>query len=373
MALILNEEQKMLKDSAADFLKERSPIESLRRLRDTKDKQGYDTQVWQEMIEMGWTGLNIAEQYGGLGFGYVGLGQILEEIGRTLACSPLISSVVLGGALVNLIGTEAQKSILLSEIANGNMIVTAALDETNQHNPLVVNTMASKTEHGFVINGQKKFVLDGHIANQIIVSARTDSGIQLFVIPSDSEGLSVNQRILMDHRNASDISFENVSVPSSALLGKQEDAAEMIPKALDVARICLSAEMLGSMQEAFERTIAYLKERQQFGVPIGIFQGLQHRAAHMYCEIELCKGLVMKALQAIDMDSPDLAKLASTAKAKCGEVLQLVTNEAIQMFGGIGMTDDEEIGFFLKRARVAQQTFGDYNYHYDRYARLSGF
>ena len=162
----------MLKDSAADFLKERSPVESLRRLRDTNDKIGYDTQVWQEMIEMGWAGLNIAEQYGGLGFGYVGLGQILEETGKTLTSSPLISNVVLGGALIDLMGTDAQKSILLSEIANGNVIVTAALDESTQHNPLVVNTKASRNGDNFVINGQKKFVLDGQVADQIIVSAQ---------------------------------------------------------------------------------------------------------------------------------------------------------------------------------------------------------
>lgn len=373
MPLILNEEQQMLKTSAADFLKEKSPIESLRKLRDTKDATGYDSQLWQEMIDMGWTGLNIAEKYGGLGFGYVGLGQVLEETGRTLTASPLISNVVFGAAIINLAGSEAQKEILLSEISAGNLLTTVAFEESNHHRPMQVNTTAVSSGDGYVINGSKKFVLDGHVADQIIVSAKTDKGIQLFIVPSDANGVQINRRIMMDSRNAADITFHNVHIPSSARLGNDEDASAHLEGALDMARICLSAEMLGSMQEAFERTVAYLKERQQFGVPIGIFQGLQHRAAHMFCEIENCKGIVLGALQAIDGGHPKLAQMASSAKAKCGEVLQLVTNEGIQMFGGIGMTDDEEIGFFMKRARVAQQTFGDYNYHYDRYARLNGF
>jgi len=373
MALVLTEEQQMLKTSASDYLKEKSPIESLRKLRDTDDSLGYDAAVWNEMVEMGWTGLNIAEAYGGLGFGYVGLGQILEETGRTLTAAPLISNVCFGAALINLAGSDAQKEILLSEISMGNLITTVAFEESAKHRPLDVATTATANGDGYEINGDKKFVLDGHVANQLIVSARTDKGIQLFMVPTDTSGVHIKRRKMMDSRNAADITFENVQIPASARLGDDGDASAHLEGALDIARICLSAEMLGNMQEAFERTVAYLKERQQFGVPIGIFQGLQHRAAHMFSEIELCKGIVLAALQAIDGNHPQLAQMASTAKAKCGEVLQLVTNEGIQMFGGIGMTDDEEIGFFMKRARVAQQTFGDFNYHYDRYATVKGF
>lgn len=373
MPLVLTEEQQMLKSSAADYLKEKSPVESLRKLRDTNDAQGYDTAVWKEMVEMGWTGLNIAEEYGGLGFGYVGLGQVLEETGRTLTASPLISNVVLGATLINLAGSDAQKEVLLSEISMGNMISTVAFNEHNTFRPLKVDTTASLDGDHYTINGTKKFVLDGHIADQLIVSAKTDKGIQLFMVPADTAGITVEKKIMMDSRNAADISFNNVKVPSSARLGADTDASLQLTLALDIASICLSAEMLGSMMEAFERTVGYLKERQQFGVPIGIFQGLQHRAAHMFSEIELCKGVVLMALQAIDKNDMRLPGIASACKAKCGEVLQLVTNEAIQMYGGIGMTDDEEIGFFMKRARVAQQTFGDYNYHYDRFAKLNGY
>ena len=177
----------------------------------------------------------------------------------------------------------------------------------------------------------------------------------------------------MDSRNAANITLKSVKVKDSDLIGAEGEGLAIIEKTMDIARIGLAAEMLGTMQEAFERTVAYLKERQQFGVPIGVFQGLQHRAAHMYCEIENCKSVVIAALQAVDAGSSKMPIMASLAKAKLGEVLQLVTNEAIQMFGGIGMTDDEEIGFFLKRARVVQQTLGDYNYHLDRYAKLNGY
>lgn len=363
----------MLKSSAADYLKEKSPVESLRKLRDTKDAKGYDVAVWKEMVDMGWTGLAIDEAYGGLGFGYVGLGQVLEETGRTLTASPLIANVAFGASVINYAGTTAQKEILLSEISMGNLITTVACEESTNHKPLKVATTATVDGDNYVINGSKKFVLDGHVADQLIVSAKSDKGIQLFMVPADSDGVEIDRRIMMDSRNASNINFNNVKVPTSARLGDDKDATMALVMGLDIARICLSAEMLGSMQEAFERTVAYLKERQQFGIPIGRFQGLQHRAAHMFSEIEICKGIVLASLQAIDKGDFRLPGFASACKAKCGEVFQLVTNEAIQMYGGIGMTDDEEIGFYMKRARVAQQTFGDYNYHYDRYATLNGF
>jgi len=178
---------------------------------------------------------------------------------------------------------------------------------------------------------------------------------------------------MMDSRNAASIEFSHVKLGHEALLGAENQAGSIIEKVLDIARIGASAEMLGSMSEAFERTLTYLKERQQFGKSIGSFQALQHRAAIMFSEIELCKSLVLKSLQAIDKDSPKLPLLASMTKAKVGETFQLVSNEGVQLFGGIGMTDDEAIGFFLKRARITQHAFGDKNYHLDRFAKLNGF
>ena len=379
MALIITEEQTMLKDSAKEFCKNRAPVAALRLLRDEKSKTGYDTNVWNEMVEMGWTSLTIPEAFGGLDFGYVGLGQILEETGRTLTASPLVSNILLGCTAITLAADVTQKEMLLPAIASGELVITMAIDETNRHHPNKVSTSATSTDGGYLINGKKVFVLDGHTAHQIIVVARTSGetndkdGLSLFLVDAKSEGVSIERTIMMDTRNAATITFNNVKVNANNLLGEEGQASAAIEKTLDIARIGLSAEMLGSMLEAFERTMTYLKERQQFGVTIGSFQALQHRAAEMYAEIELCKSLVLKSLQAIDSDSKALPMLASMTKAKVSETIQLVSNEGVQMFGGIGMTDDEEIGFFLKRARVTQQTFGDANFHLDRYAKMNGY
>ncbi|MDF1865896.1 MAG: acyl-CoA dehydrogenase [Saprospiraceae bacterium] len=373
MALILNEEQQMLKTSAKEFLKERAPVEALRKLRDERSETGFDRQMWNEMAEMGWACLTISESYGGLDFGYVGLGQILEETGRTLTASPLISNVLLGTTAINLAASNTQKEALLPIIAEGKMLVTLALDESTRHNPIQINTTASKEGDSYVLNGKKVMVLDGHVTDKFVVAAKTENGVSLFLVDAKSDGISIQRVIMMDSRNSATLQFENVKISASSLLGEEGQGAATIEKILDIARIGLSAEMVGSMTEAFERTVAYLKERKQFGVPIGSFQALQHRAAQMFCEIELCKSLVLKSLQAIDANEENLPILASMTKAKVSETLQLVSNEGVQMFGGIGMTDDEEIGFFLKRARVAQQTFGDANYHIDRFAKLSGY
>lgn len=375
MPLILTEEQTMLKTSAKEYLKERAPVNALRKLRDERDETGFDRQVWQEMTEMGWASLTIPEAYGGLNFGYTGLGQILEEMGRALTASPMVSTCLLGTTAINLAGNEKQKETLLPAIADGKLIVSLALDEANRHNPSSISTTATKSEGGYVLNGKKVFVLDGHVADKYIIVARTadNSGISMFIVDAQTEGINCQRTIMMDSRNAANLTFDNVKVEASALLGEAGKGGDVLNKILDIARIGLSAEMLGAMLEAFDRTIAYLKERKQFGVTIGSFQALQHRAAEMYSEIELCKSLVLSALQAIDKDSPKLPILASMTKTKVGETFKLVSNEAVQMFGGIGMTDEEEIGFFLKRARVAQHTFGDANYHLDRFAKMQGF
>ncbi len=375
--LTINEEQKLLKASVRDFLTSRSPVAALRKLRDEKSPEGIDRQLWVGMCEMGLSGLTISEAYGGLDFGYLGLGQLLEETGRTLTASPLISTVLLATTAINLTGSEAQKKSLLPKLALGQMIIALAHEEKAHHHPSHVATKAKLQGKGYVLNGHKTFVLDGHIADKMFVVARTEGkvdepkGIALFLVNADAKGLTVERTQMMDSRNAAKIILDNVLVPEDQRfeLGNYDT----LVKIYDIGCIGLAAEMLGSAQECFERTLAYLKERQQFGVPIGSFQALQHRAAKMFIDIELSKSVVIKALQAIDNNAPDLSQLASLAKAKLGETIQLVSNEAIQMHGGIGMTDDAEIGFFLKRARVAQQILGDGPYHLDRYARLRGF
>ncbi len=370
MALVLTEEQSMLKSSAREYLKENAPVAALRKLRDDRDEKGYDPAVWKAMAEMGWASLTIPENYGGLDFGYTGLGQILEETGRTLTASPLVSTVLLGTTLIKQGGSEAQKAALLPEIAEGNLLVALAAEESSAHKPTKIAATYTSLGKTHAVSGKKVFVLDGHVADKFIVSATRDGKTSLLIVNADAKGVQVERTIMMDSRNAANVTFDNAE---ATLLGEEGNGITVLETTLDIARIGLAAEMLGTTSEAFDRTIAYLKERQQFGVPIGVFQGLQHRAAHMYCEIENCKSIVIAALQAVDKGSKKVPMLASLAKAKLGKTLQLVSNEAIQMFGGIGMTDDEEIGFFLKRARVAQQTFGDYNYHLDRYAKMNNY
>lgn len=381
MSLVLNEDQLMLQQSARDFCREQAPVAVLRCLRNSRDPDGYSTELWQAMVALGWAGMAIPEAYGGFGFGYSGLGLVLEETGRTLVPMPLVSTVLLSASLINLAGNEEQKLELLPGIASGDSVVALALEETAIHNPLHIELKAVRTGSGYILNGVKDFVLDAHVADQFIVVARTEGetgqqdGISLFMVDASSLGVEVQKLNMVDSRNAGNVSFVNVEVPDEALLGQENKGWPALSRTLDIGRIGLAAEMLGGIQEVFERTVEYMKQRTQFGVPIGAFQALQHRAAIMYSEIELCKSLVLKALNELDRgeEAEDIPALASMCKAKLSDVYMLVTNEGVQMHGGIGMTDEFDIGFFLKRARVAQQTLGDAAFHRDRYASLRGF
>ncbi len=371
----------MLKDAAKDFCSEKSPIDVLRKLRDTKDDNGFDKNLWSQMVELGWAGMTFPEAYGGFDFGYGGLSVILEETGRTLVSSPLISTVLLSGSAINLGGTDVQKSELLPPIVTGDLLVSFALEETAVHAPAKTNLQAKKNGNSYSLNGKKTCVLDGHVADKFIVVSRTsgkagdESGISLFVVDSKTKGISIERNWMVDSRNSSTISFENVEVSDSDLLGKVDEGFTLLDQVLDIGRIGLSAEMLGSIQHVFDITIQYLKDRSQFGVVIGAFQALQHRAAYMYSEIELCKSLVRNAFSELDAGcSPEeLAKIASATKAKLSEAVQTITNEGVQMHGGIGVTDEFEMGFYLKRGRVAQQSLGGESFHRDRYASLNGF
>ena len=382
MALVLSEDQQMLKDSAKNFCQQSSPLSVLRKLRDTRDETGFDKQVWQQMLELGWAGMTVPEAYGGFAFGYGGLGVVLEESGRTLTSSPLIPTVLIGVSAINELGSEAQKQELLPKVIGGELLLALALDEQTTHAPSHITTTASKTDSGYSINGEKTFVLDGHVADKLIVVARTsgdpdsEEGISLFLVDNNSPGLEITRTLMVDNRNSAQIRLTNVEVSTAGLLGDIDKGFSGLDRVLDIARIGLAAEMLGSIQEVFDRTIEYLKQREQFGVLIGSFQGLQHRAATMYSEIELCKSAVRAALAALDNPAAmriEIAELASIAKAKLSEVFFLVSNEGVQMHGGIGMTDEFDIGFFIKRARVAQQFLGDATFHRNRYATLKNF
>jgi alkylation response protein AidB-like acyl-CoA dehydrogenase len=379
MALILDADTALIRDTALDFFAKRSPVSALRKLRDDKDALGFSLPLWRQMAELGWAGFLVPEAYGGSDFGCVGLGQVLEAAGRSLAATPLIATALIGASALALAGSEAQKAAHLPALAKGERLLALALEEGAHHAPHRIATAVKRNGAGCRIDGEKRFVLDGHVADLLVVAARSSGdvddrrGITLLLVPADAKGVSRHRTEMADSRNAATIRFQGVELGEDAVLGRIDDGAEPLDAVLDRARAGLAAEMLGTAAEAFERTLQYLKDRKQFGVPIGSFQALKHRAAAMFAEIELARSAVLAALAALDARTADAGELASLAKIKAGDALFLVSNEAIQMHGGIGMTDEHEIGFFLKRARVAQASFGDSVFHRDRYARLRGY
>lgn len=378
MSLLLNDDQLMLRDAVRRFAAERTPIALLRQLRDRADPLGFDRDAWKEMADLGWTGVLIPEEDGGVAFGHVGAGVIAQELGRTLAPTPLLSSAILGATALLQATASSGARALLSSIAAGELIVALAVDELPRHAPDRVATQAVGNGDGFRISGRKVHVLDGHVADKLIVSARVSrapeghEGVALFLVDAAATGVSIERVPSVDSRNAAVVRFEDTTVAGSGVIAF-ERAASVLERVLDAGRAVLAAELLGIAEESFERTLSYLREREQFGVKIGTFQALQHRAAHLYCEIELARSAVLRALQALDAADPDSSKWVSLAKAKAGEVARLATNEAVQMHGGIGMTDEFDIGFFMKRARGASETLGDAYYHADRFARLGGY
>src|SRR5204863_1482509 len=360
---VLSEEQSMLRDAAKSWVQEKSPVTAFRKMRDSGAELGYDVNAWNEMAEMGWAGVIIPEEYGGSNFGYLSLGLILEELGRTLTASPLLASGLGAASALILGGSDAQKSEWLPKIAEGTVVGTLAVDEGAHHAPEKVAT----TFKGGKITGKKTFVLEGMAAGIIIVSGKGPDGVGLYLVRGDDPGVSRTRLSLADSRGAANIEFKGAA--AEPLSG----GFELVEKVLDRARAGIAAEMLGSATQAFETTLDYLKTRVQFGQVIGSFQALQHRAAKMFTDLELSRSAVEAALTAIDNDSPDTPELVSLAKAKMGDTYHLVSNEMVQMHGGIGMTDAHDAGFYLKRARAAEAAYGNQAYHRDRYARLQGY
>jgi alkylation response protein AidB-like acyl-CoA dehydrogenase len=371
MALILTEEAQMVRDTALDFFRERSPITALRKLRDDNDPDGFSRDLWRQMAELGWTGFLVSEDDGGSAFGMTGLVQVMEAACRTLAATPLLSTALLGASLLSQGGTGDQKAEYLPPLLAGEHIFALALEEGARHAPTQIAVTAERDGAGYRLNGAKTFVLDGHIADTLIVAARTAGGITLFLVPG--EAAARTRLTMVDSRNAALIRLDNVTVGPEAVLGRVDGGGDLLDPALDRARAGLAAEMLGSAQEAFDRTVQYLKDRKQFGVAIGSFQSLKHRAAQMFCEVEITRSAVVAAASALDQNSNDSAALVALAKAKANETLYLCGNEGVQMHGGIGMTDEHEIGFFMKRSRVAGATLGDTRFCRDRYAQIMGY
>ena len=378
MSKLTESDLELLRDTAARFFDDQLPVDALRRLRDEADDIGFNRVIWREMAEMGWAGILIDERHGGIDPGHIAMGSILEQAGRTLAASPLISTAVISAPIIAHSADSTEHEGVLARMAAGDCILALAHEEGSRHAPHCIATRAEKHGKTYLINGRKTFVLDGHAADHLIVVTRTDGGdndrdgLTLFLVDATASGIRRMRTNMVDARNSAKIEFEKVAVTENAVIGTPGSGLEILEPVLDGARAGLAAEMLGTGQEVFDRTLEYLKVREQFGAPIGSFQALKHRAAEMYCEIELTRSATYGALAAIDAKDGETAALASAAKAKACDMLELVSNEAIQMHGGIGMTDEADIGLFLKRARVTQQILGDAIFHRDRYATLIG-
>lgn len=379
MAFALTEEQESIRDTARKLVAERSPVSELRRLRDTADAVGFSRELWSEMAGLGFVGIALPEELGGAGLGFAELGLVLEACGRTLAATPMVSTVLLGAGAILAGGSAAQKSDVLPAVCAGERVLALAHEEGTRHTPYRVATRAAQCEGGYRVSGEKVMVLDGHVADALVVVARTSGapgdrdGLTLFLVQASAAGVERMRTIAIDSRNAARVRFDGVLVGSGDVIGEIDRGADVLDPVLDRARIGLAAEMLGSLGEAFDRTIAYLKVRRQFGVPIGSFQALKHRAAQMACEIELTRSIVLDALRAIDEGRASVPLLASAAKARASDTFVQVAAEAIQMHGGVGVTDELDIGFFLKRARTAEMTLGNASFHRDRFARLEGY
>jgi len=379
MALVLTEEQSMLRDSARGLISDKAPVSHLRGLRDSKDATGFSRELWKAFAEMGFSGLLVPENFGGSGLGCVEAGVVMEEIGRTLMPSPFLSTAVLAASALSRGGSDAQKSTHLPKIADGSLLAALAVDEGVKHRPLQTNLQAVRSGNGFKLSGAKALVVDGHTADLLIVAGRTGgaagerSGLTLFLVDPKARGVAVERTAMVDAHNAARIEFVNVEVDADHVLGEVDQGAALLDGVLNIGRGAVASEMVGLSEEVFGRTVTYLKERKQFGKLIGEFQALQHRAAELYIDIEITRAAVLKALQTLDGDFERAGAAVAVAKARAGTTATLAVQEGVQMHGGMGMTDQFDIGFFMKRARVCQELFGDSNYHADQLARMKSY
>jgi alkylation response protein AidB-like acyl-CoA dehydrogenase len=379
MALVLTEEQSMLRDSARGLISDKAPVSHLRQLRDTRDATGFSRDLWKTFAEMGFAGLLVPEDFGGSGLGCVEAGVVMEEIGRTLMPSPFMATAVLAASALSRGGSAAQKSEHLPKIADGSLLAALAIDEGAKHRPRHTAMQAVRSGNGFRLQGDKAFVVDGHTAGLLIVAARTAGapgerdGLTLFLVDPKTRGIETERTAMVDSHNAARIKFDNVEVNADGVLGEIDQGGALLEGVLNIGRGAVASEMVGVSEEVFGRTVGYLKERRQFGKLIGEFQALQHRAAQLYIEIEITRAAVLKALQTLDGNFENAGAAVAVAKARAGSTATLAVQEGVQMHGGMGMTDQFDIGFFMKRARVCQELFGDTNFHADQLARMKNY
>ncbi len=375
MPLYLTEDQTTLQDTIRDFVADAAPVSHLRALRDADDPTGFSRDVWKQFAEMGFTGILIGDDQGGLGMGHVEAGVVLEEIGRNLSPSPFLTTAVT--AVEALRGT-AQADRWFPGIVAGETVAALAIDEAAKHRDRI-DLKAERAGNGFRLTGRKRFVTHGHVADLLIVAARTAGGagdrdgITLFAVPRDAAKLDIRPERLADSSIAAHLDFDGVEVDADAVIGEVDAGRAPLDRLLRAGRTGASAELLGVGGGAMDMTVGYLKQRKQFGVTIGSFQALQHRAAHLYSEMEVARAAVLRAQQLLDAGSDRADEAVSVAKAMTAMATTLSVNEGVQMHGGIGMTDEYDIGFFMKRARVLAELWGDANFHADRLAVAAGY
>ena len=379
MPLYHTDDQAMLADTARQFMADEGNIaKQLRHYRDMNCKDGFGHGLWKQFAELGLTGVLVAEADGGLGMGHVEAGIVLEEIGRNLTPSPFLTSSVMAATALGAASDEL-RGRYLPGLVSGDSVLAVAIDEGPKHRPERIATRAERAGNGFRLTGAKTFVVQGGSADMLVVAARTagsdedDAGITLFAVPSDSAGLSVENARLVDSSQAAHVRLDGVQLDADAVIGEVDGGREVLNRVVRAGRVGAAAESVGVAQGSFDMTTTYLKQRKQFGKLIGEFQALQHRAAHLYSELEIARAAVIKAQQLLDADSDKADLMVSVAKAKAGKAASLAVKEGVQMHGGIGMTDEYDIGLYMKRDRALAEFMGDMYYHADRVAKLSGY
>jgi len=379
MPLYHTEDQAMLAQTVTGFIADNGAIKTqLRALRDVDDPAGYDRALWKQFAELGLTGILVQEADGGLGLGHVEAGIVLREVGRNLTPSPFLSTAVLGATALGAASDEIRGRYLPGIIA-GESVLALALDEGAKHRPERIALKAERAGNGFRLSGRKDFVVHGATADALIVAARTSGGdrdhdgVTLFAVPRDAVGIGHNAVRLVDSAMASHVTFDGVELDGGTVIGEVDGGRALLNKILAAGRIGAAAELTGVGSGAFAITTAYLKVRKQFGKLIGEFQALQHRAAHLYAELEIADAAVIKAQQLLDAGSAQADLMVSVAKAKATLATNLAVREGVQMHGGVGMTDEFDIGLYMKRDRALAEFLGDASYHADRVATLSGY
>ncbi len=378
MAMILNDDQSMLRDSARDFMVSEAPVKHFREFRDKACKDGFSHGLWKQFGEMGFAGMLIPEAEGGLGMGHVEAGIVLEEIGRNLSPSPFLSTSVVAVEALKAADSALRERWYPGIIA-GESVIGVAIDEGAKHSPAKIACMAERSGNGFKLTGKKQFVVQGASADMLIVAARTagsagdTDGLTLFAVDKDAAGLSLEAARLVDSAVAAHVKFDGVEVTGDQVIGEVDGGWSVLSKMLNSGRTGAAAELVGVGGGAMDMTFAYLKQRKQFGQLIGEFQALQHRAAHLYGEMEGARSVVLKAQNLLDEGDANAEIFVSAAKAKAGMACNLAVREGVQMHGGMGMTDEYDIGLYMKRDRSLAEFMGDHYFHAERVAQLNGY